>query len=136
MHGEAIADFPNWRAQAFYFHDPAGNILECIARFELPNATTEPFGAKQFLGLSEAGIVAANVPALAAELAARYGIPDFARGPKLPNFAALGTDEGLLILTEQGRGWLPTGRPAERHWLRLEGEHAGRSFVIEDPPGT
>ncbi|AYA36230.1 hypothetical protein D3Y59_03610 [Hymenobacter oligotrophus] len=136
VHGEAIADFPNWRAQAFYFHDPAGNILEFIARFEVPNAAAGPFGAAQLLGLSEAGMATPNVPALAAELTAHHGIPDFFRGPKLPTFAALGTDDGLLILTQQGRGWLPTGRPAERHWLRIEGEHAGRSFVIEDTPGT
>ncbi|KUG08777.1 VOC family protein [Solirubrum puertoriconensis] len=136
LNGEPIADFPNWQAQAFYFYDPAGNILECIARFELPNATAEPFGPTHFLGLSEAGIVTDNVPRTGATLAKTHGIPDFCRGPKLPNFAAMGTDEGLLILTQEGRGWLPTGQPAEQHWLRLEGSHAGKSFTIEVGPNT
>ena len=30
-----IADFTNWHAKSFYFIDPAGNILEFIARFDL-----------------------------------------------------------------------------------------------------
>src|SRR5438874_2421410 len=32
-----IADFINWHAKSVYFYDPAGNILELIARFDLGN---------------------------------------------------------------------------------------------------
>ncbi|TLM91878.1 VOC family protein [Hymenobacter jeollabukensis] len=133
--GQPIADFPNWHARAFYFHDPAGNILECIARQDLPNAAAEPFSAASLLGLSEAGVVTPAVLPTAEALLAAHGIPPFHRGPRLPNFAALGDDEGLLILTETGRGWLPTARPAERHWLRIEGEQAGQPVVLEDGSG-
>ncbi|MCC3160296.1 hypothetical protein LJ737_23870 [Hymenobacter sp. 15J16-1T3B] len=129
--GQPIAEFPNWQARAFYFLDPAGNILECIARQPLPNASPRPFAAASLLGLSEVGVVTPAVLPTAEALTAAHGIPAFHRGPRLPNFAALGDDEGLLILTETQRGWLPTGRPAEPHWLRLEGEQAGRPFVLE-----
>ena len=32
-----IADFVNWHAKSVYFYDPAGNIVELIARFDLDN---------------------------------------------------------------------------------------------------
>ncbi|GAB2939838.1 hypothetical protein GCM10027048_00050 [Hymenobacter coalescens] len=134
--GQPIADFPNWQARAFYFLDPAGNILECIARRGLPNAAPDSFTAPGLLDLSEAGLVTPDVLSTAEAITAAHGVPGFHRGPRLPNFAALGDDEGLLVLTATGRGWLPTGRPAERHWLRLAGEQDGQAFVLEDghPP--
>src|SRR5258705_13403686 len=44
-----IADFVNWHAKSVYFFEPAGNILELIARFDLDNASDQPFSSKQFL---------------------------------------------------------------------------------------
>ena len=38
-----IADFKNWHAKSVYFFDPAGNIVELIARFDLKNEVSEPF---------------------------------------------------------------------------------------------
>src|SRR5438067_3420051 len=35
--GSAVADFRNWHAEAFYFFDNNGNILELIARRDLKN---------------------------------------------------------------------------------------------------
>ena len=52
-----IADFVNWHAQSVYFYDPAGNILELIARFDLDNKTDQPFSSAQFLSISEVGFV-------------------------------------------------------------------------------
>src|SRR4026207_754236 len=52
-----IADFRNWNAKSVYFYDPAGNILELIARFDLNNKTDEPFSSTQFLCVSEMGVV-------------------------------------------------------------------------------
>ena len=44
-----IANFVNWHARSVYFFDPAGNILELIARFDLDNQSREPFSSRQFL---------------------------------------------------------------------------------------
>ena len=52
-----IANFVNWHAKSVYFFDPAGNIVELIARFDLDNKTDEPFSSEQFLSVSEAGLV-------------------------------------------------------------------------------
>ena len=52
-----IADFVNWHAQSFYFKDPAGNILEMIARFDLNDTVEEDFSSMQIRNVSEMGIV-------------------------------------------------------------------------------
>jgi catechol 2,3-dioxygenase-like lactoylglutathione lyase family enzyme len=134
--GRPIADFPNWLARAFYFHDPAGNILECIARQPLPNASAAPFSAAGLLGLSEAGLVVPDVPAATARISRDTAITAFHRGPSRPDFAVLGDDQGLLVVSRLGRGWLPTSRPAEPHWLRVAGEQAGRPFRLEAAAGA
>src|SRR5215831_4345234 len=52
-----IADFVNWHAKSVYFYDPAGNIVELIARFDLDNAINESFTSAQFLSVNEVGLV-------------------------------------------------------------------------------
>lgn len=120
-----IADFPAWEARAVYFHDPEGNILELIARRPLPAAPSALFGRTPIVGLSEIGIVADNVELACQALHERYGVPYFARGPRLRDFAAMGDDEGLFIVCQTGRGWWPTLRPAERHPLEVAIERDG-----------
>lgn len=131
--GECIADFRNWQAQALYFHDPNGTILECIARRPLPNASAAPFGPASLLGLSEVGVVVPDVPAFCQFAARALGIPPFARGPVGPEFAALGTDDGLLVVSKDGRGWVPTRRPAEAYPLRLTLRHGGAQHTLVLP---
>src|SRR5947207_4232176 len=48
-----IADFVNWHAKSVYFYDPAGNIVELIARFDLDNNVSETFSSRQFLSVNE-----------------------------------------------------------------------------------
>jgi len=125
-----IADFRNWEAKSVYFHDASGNILECIARAPLQNSSTKPFGPGSLLGLSEVGLVVPDVPAYCQLLKQTHGILPFPRGPVLPEFAALGTDEGLLIVSGQGRGWVPTRRPAVAYPLHLTLRHQGAIKIV------
>lgn len=120
-----IAEFPDWEARAVYFHDPEGNILELIARKALPNAPSALFPRTPIVGLSEIGIVADNVDLACQALHDHYGVPYFARGPRLRDVAAMGDDEGLFIVSQTGRGWWPTLRPAERHPLKVSIERDG-----------
>ena len=129
--GGYVADFVNWNAHAFYFLDPAGNVLECIARHDLPNARAAPFSAAGLLGISEAGLVVADVPAAVREIGAATAAPVFHRGPVREDFAAVGDDEGLLIVVRQGRSWFPTSHPAAVHYLRVQGLEQGRPVQWE-----
>jgi catechol-2,3-dioxygenase len=109
-HNSDIADFVNWHAKSVYFYDPAGNIVELIARFDLDNKTGEAFSAKQLLSISEAGIVTKKntLQTEADHLLQQYGLSYFAKQPPLPQFKAIGDDEGLFILVPEERNWFPT----------------------------
>jgi catechol 2,3-dioxygenase-like lactoylglutathione lyase family enzyme len=118
-HGLPIANYPAWNAESFYFHDNNGNILEFIARFDLPYYSPEPFDIKDIREISEVGIVTKVVAATAAMLHAKYDIPYFSKSKPSEHFTVLGDDSGLLIITTVGRGWVPTLRPAQIYPLTI-----------------
>lgn len=114
--GEVMFDFSAWGAQACYFHDPAGNIVELIAHGGIgETARGGPFAGEELLGLSELGLVG-QTAALASALRHELGlelwdgtVEDEGR------LAFLGEPARTLILSSAERAWLPTGRPAEAH---------------------
>ena len=114
--GEPVFDFRNWDAQAVYFHDPAGSIVELIAHRGVgETGASGPFAPAELLGVSEIGIVC-DPPSLAAELERELGLEVWdgaVEGEGL--LAFVGAKARTLILCQTGRPWLPTGRPAEAH---------------------
>ena len=52
-----ITNFDNWRAQAVYFYDNNGNLVEFIGRTDLNNNSDAEFSSKSILNISEIGIV-------------------------------------------------------------------------------
>lgn len=99
-----------WNSRQVYFADPAGNILEFIARHDLSNAAPGAFGPREVLGVSEVGLPVDDVPAAAALLAAELGIAPYQE--QGATFAPLGDEHGLFIVVERGRPWFPTDTPA------------------------
>lgn len=110
---EVVFDFDFWSAQACYFHDPAGNIVELIAHRGIGEAgATGPFAAAELLGFSELGLVG-DPAAMAEELRGRLGLQLWDGSLEPGRLAFVGERGRTLILAPPGRGWLPTGRPAE-----------------------
>jgi hypothetical protein len=117
--GEVVFDFEAWDAKAFYFHDPAGNIVEVIAHEGIEDE-----------GLSELGLVG-EPRALAGPLR-ELGLELWDGTLDEPGrLAFLGERGHTLILAPEGRGWMPTGRPAEPHPVEavLSGQPSGRVEV-------
>jgi len=114
--GEVVFAFAAWDAQACYFHDPAGNIVELVAHRGIgESATTGAFRAEEIVGLSELGLVG-DPTAMAEKLRERLGLPLWDGTLDEPGRLAFVGERGrTLILCPPGRGWLPTGRPAEPH---------------------
>ncbi|GEM44899.1 VOC family protein [Deinococcus cellulosilyticus] len=126
-----FADFQNWNAHALYFLDPDGNIVEYIGRHNLNHQDAENLLP---LSISEIGLVTRDVSALIECLKAQVGVDHFR--PALADFAPLGTDEGLFIVSRNGRPWYPVGHPAKLLPLVVEVETSGGRFrmeVEEDP---
>lgn len=127
-----IADFVNWKAKSVYFFDPAGNIVELIARFDLNNPALEPFSGKQILSVSEVGLVfsiegfAKKTNALLRDNRLEY----FLKQPALPQFRAIGDDEGLFIVVPEKRNWYPTEKASGIFPIQVEFENGGSKFKL------
>ena len=111
-----IADFVNWHAKSFYFMDPAGNILELISRFDLNDSVEENFSSTHIRNISEIGLVlsAENFQKDVDELLKQYPLPYFDKQPPLPQFKAIGNDEGLFIIVPENRIWFSTKSTASK----------------------
>lgn len=106
--------FPDWDAESVYCYDPAGNIVEFIARRRLADPSGAPFAAASVRGISEIGLVADDVQQQAARLQAALDLPIF-DGAGSETFTALGDDHGLCIVVRRGRRWFPTPHEALGH---------------------
>jgi catechol-2,3-dioxygenase len=112
--GSPIYDFATWDAHAFYFSDPAGNLLEMIARHTLSNASDEHFGAASITCVSEVGVATPDVPETVQNLIDQLGIrcyPD-PEAPMSEEFQAVGDENGLFVVAKVGRSWLGSDKSA------------------------
>ena len=111
INGEDEFDFRSWNAHSFYFYDPAGNILEIIARHNLKNNSTEEFSGKSLICISEIGLPVIDVENFYDNLNKKNFIPVFSGDKK--TFCAAGDDYGLFIIVNKGRRWFPDCPEAE-----------------------
>lgn len=117
-----ITRFENWNANAVYFYDNNGNLLEFIARHDLDNSETKSFDIKSILNISEIGIVYEKPLELGQDLINKHQLSFFSKNANSEVFAAIGDDEGLLIIVKPNRNWYPTQTPSESNKteIRLE----------------
>jgi catechol 2,3-dioxygenase-like lactoylglutathione lyase family enzyme len=129
--GDVVFDFTNWEARACYFRDPAGNIVELIAHRGIGETAREgPFAGEELLGVSELGLVGETAE-LASVLERELGLEVWAGTVELGRLAFVGEKARTLILSPEGRPWLPTARGAEAHPVEavLSGPPAGDTTI-------
>ena len=120
--------FERWNADAVYFYDPMGNIVELIARHTLQNATALPFGVTSLLCVSEIGLVVNDVPAAVRSLTKTLDVRVY-DGENSDTFTAVGDPDGLLVVVKTGRVWYPqTGVEAQPNHASMEIEQSGVLF--------
>ncbi|MEC0245250.1 glyoxalase/bleomycin resistance/dioxygenase family protein [Paenibacillus chitinolyticus] len=132
--GDPVVHFESWNAHAVYFKDPAGNIVELIARHNLENASQRPFGEEDFLCVSEIGMPVDDVSAALRDLKRQAGLDAW----KTPSdtFAPVGDENGLFIVVKKGRVWFAGERSSHPYPLAVRtdgcrvrlGEEEGISF--------
>lgn len=120
-----IVDFVNWNAKSFYFYDNNGNILECIARFDLNITSENDFNSASIIKISEIGLVTADVLSFCDTLNADYGLDFYEKQPKAPTFSVVGNMNGLFIVSGENRNWYPTSHKAEPFWTKVVFENRG-----------
>jgi hypothetical protein len=96
-----IVDYSHWNAHSIFFLDPGGNVVEYIARHDLKNAAAGPFTSRDILGVTEIALIVDDVPGTVAKLRPALALQQY-RGSS-DDFAALGDEEGLVLVMRRGR---------------------------------
>ncbi|MBQ4822006.1 hypothetical protein [Aquimarina sp. MMG016] len=90
-----VRHFRNWNAHSIFFWDPAGNLLEFIARHDLKNGTEGEFTSNDILNVSEIAFVVDDQQGESEKLHDIFGLDVY---PKNSNFWwAMGDEKGLLL---------------------------------------
>ncbi|RAJ03937.1 catechol-2,3-dioxygenase [Chitinophaga skermanii] len=109
-HNQLIVPFPHWNADALYFHDPAGNIVELIARRDLAYDVPGIFSAQHWMSVSEIGLPVERVDQTN-EALQQVGVPVYDGDNE--QFSAVGDAHGLFIVVDrEQKTWMPTHEPA------------------------
>src|SRR5262249_47447485 len=90
-----------WNAHSIFFFDPAGNVVEHIARHDLKNDGRGAFGSADILYASEIAWVVDDVAATGSKLKEVVGLGQYKRASD--RFAAVGDEHGLLLVMKRGR---------------------------------
>lgn len=97
--------FRSVNRHAVYFADPAGNILELIARHNLKDGRDGAFELADILYVNHAGLVVDDLQAAIAQIRQKLSLD--LRYEPTSNFAQLGDEYRHLVLVTRDRLWLP-----------------------------
>lgn len=106
--GEDEAYFSFWSAYACYFEDPAGNIVELIARSNVNPTSEAPFSVNNILNISEIGLIVKDAPMVGEQLG-KMNIFERDNDPITNtslNFMQENNNGVFILLTSIGRKWL------------------------------
>jgi catechol 2,3-dioxygenase-like lactoylglutathione lyase family enzyme len=119
--GEDEFFFDFWNAHACYAADPAGNVVELIALHDLGVKRPAPFESEAILGVMEVGFPVSDVLAAVSEIGEKFGVGPRRGAIPHPGFAAVGADDGCLIVVPIGRRWAlgSSERPAAPYPLDI-----------------
>lgn len=126
-----VADFENWKAKAIYFFDNNQNILEFIGRSSLNNPVDRMFSTDTILDINEIGIVTDKPLKIAQEIIEKTNTIYFPKGPKRKDFVAVGTDNGLFVISNAKRNWYPTLQKAEKQPVKAKIKVAENEFELQ-----
>lgn len=132
--GEApYVRFPQLNSHSVYFSDPVGNFVELIGRHSLPTARPGEFSARDFLRISEVGLVVNRFTRVADLMLERLGIRRLP-GPRSQQYGVFGDDHFSFVVVEEGLTWARTDQPARPYPITavLRGESG--SLLIADMP--
>ncbi|MBK5270799.1 MAG: glyoxalase [Bacteroidia bacterium] len=133
-HKSYIADFKTWNAKSLYFIDPGGNIVEFIGRFDLADVSETTFSASLIRNVSEIGLVfpEASFDNKIDKLLSSWDLSYFKKQPPLPDFRAIGDDNGLFICVPENRSWYPLkNKPALTFPLKVILNAGKGEFLLE-----
>jgi catechol-2,3-dioxygenase len=131
-----VVDYSHWNAHSIFFLDPAGNVVEYIARHDLENGDTAPFSWADILYASEIGLVVDDVAGAAGKVKDVAAVTQYKGGSD--QFVAMGDEYGLVLIMKRGRVIDFTANPEHgvrvyRTAVTVRGPKASK-YAFEDYP--
>lgn len=127
--GQELVDFTDWNAEAMYFYDMDGNIVEFIARKNLQDNSNLPFSINNILEISEIGIPTNDVQGLYHQIQTTFPIEKYSGD--LSRFAALGDERGLFIVINKNiKKWIPRDDEPHSSPFEVQLEFKGKPFSL------
>lgn len=126
-----IHHFDSWNADAVYFFDGNGNIVEFIARHDLKNESNRVFDLNEMLCVNEIGMPTTDIKKtnhqLETELGTRFWKGDF------EGFGTNGDQHGLFLLPNylKKAGQYPLNQPIQCSPFVAVIENEGKQFTVK-----
>jgi catechol-2,3-dioxygenase len=98
-----VVHFAHWNAHSIFFLDPAGNLVEYIARHDLKNPAPGKFSVNDILYASEIAFIVDDVNATGTTV--QQALDLTAYRPATDGFWPIGDEHGLLLMIRKGRVW-------------------------------
>ena len=99
---DAVVHFRHWNAHAVFFLDPAGNLVEYIARHDLQNSASGDFSVNDILYVSEIGLIVDDVEQTGTAIQKSLKLGSYRPSE---NFIPIGDEYGLLLMIKKGKVW-------------------------------
>lgn len=129
--GVELHEFTDWKAKAFYFLDPACNIVEFIARDNLKKRFSGKFSEKSIMNISEVGLPVFQVSEAYKLLNKHSSIEKFDCNES--TFCACGDDEGLFIIVDKAeKNWFPSDSRAKAYPLEAHIKVSRKAFKVSN----
>jgi len=123
LNGAEIVRRNLYNSQSVFIKDPAGNVVELLARHDKPEIQDGAFNKDMFIGISEVGIVTRDIRKTAALLKDTFGADEVQGSSN--SFKPIGGATGLLQLIVPGKPWVPTDNElAVSHEMELTIRHS------------
>jgi len=123
LNGAEIVRRNLYNSQSVFIKDPAGNVVELLARHDKPEIRDGAFNKDMFIGISEVGIVTRDIRKTATLLKDTFGADEVQGSSN--SFKPIGGATGLLKLIVPGKPWVPTDNElAVSHEMELTIRHS------------
>jgi len=124
--------FESWNADAIYFYDSDGNIVEFIARKNLEIISDQPFSINSILNVSEIGMPVVNVNEMYQHVLKYPGLQQYSGDQHY--FCTMGDEHGLFLIVDQNtKKWMPTDLPAIPAAFQMEMSIDGKDYTFKYP---
>ena len=97
----------------------------------MENASNKDFSIDSILSINEVGLVADHPLTLADYIISKTNVEYFFRGTKGEDFAAVGDDNGLFVISSSNRNWYPTQQRAEKWKVKCAINVDGKDFYLD-----